>query len=562
MQRFRTRAVALALTLTLIASACGDDGDDDTAGSSGSSSAPSGATASTTTAAPKKGGSVTFGTFAESPGLDPVLGSAAGTTGGNELAALYDRMINWDPIEKKYTGRTVETFSANANFTEFTFKLRANIKFTDGTPYDAAAVKFNFDRQKEKNAIIRGPLGSMKEVAVVDPLTVKVTLNDSWPGFLTLVANTLGMIASPTAIGKLGTTFPVNPVGAGAGPFELVSFKPKESMVLKRNATYWGGEVYLDEVKFVNIVGAQATYDALKTGTLDMAFLREPQVIANAKKDKYAFVQNVMSSGEGLVLNHGVEATCTGGKPEALCAGKADGTKVASDAPGKSKKVRQALQLAIDPKIIDQRANGGTGRIATSFLDELFTWNPKVDLPKPDVEQAKKLVAEAKSEGWNGKIRLSCTSSPVRQATALAIQTQLQAVGIEVDMSRSSTDQNQLITDVITNKNFDMACWGIPLPPDDWAVTQADSFLRSTSGSNRGGYKNPAMDTALDELKRAATDAAKVTAWGKIAKIYGDDAVAIFLFHAEEIIATAARVQGARPSAFTTINWDKVWVTS
>jgi len=559
----RTRFAALLICLGLVAAACGGDdssGDSTTTTKAGGTTATT-VDAATTTLAPQKGGSISIGTFAEAPGVDPITTSGAGTTYGNEAYAIYDRMVNWDPVAKKYTGKTAESFSNNADFTEWTFKLRPNIKFGDGTAYDAAAVKFNFDRQKTSNTILRGVLAFMKEVTVVDPLTVKVTLTTSWPGFITLVANALGMIASPTAVQKGGTSFATNPVGAGAGPFEFVSLKPKEALTLKKNPNYWGGEVFLDELKFVFIAGAQATYDAMKSGTLDFGFLREPLVVADAKKAGIKGITTVMSAGEMLLINHGAEVTCAGGKPEPLCVGQADGAKIASKVPGASKTVRLALQAALDIKTIDTRANQGTGRLATGLLDSTFAWDPKVNAPAPNADQAKKLVAQAKSEGWDGKIKLSCTNTPARQGVALATQAMLNAAGIEVEMSRSNLDVNQVIADVITNKNFELACWGVATPPDDWAYTQLESFLRSTSGSNRAGYKSSAMDAALDELRQAPTDAAKTTAYGKIAKLFFDDVVAVPTAHAEEYFAYSARVQNVVASSFTTVQWEKVWVT-
>ena len=555
------RFAALLVCLGLLAAACGGDDSDDAAPTTTKTGGTTATTsAAATTLTPQKGGSLTIGTFSEAPGVDPMNTSGAGTTFGNEAYALYDRMVNWDPEAKKYTGKTAESFSSNADFTEWTFKLRPNIKFGDGTAYDAAAVKFNFERQKAGNTILRGVLAAMKDVTVVDPLTVKVTLTDSWPGFITLVANALGMIASPTAVQKGGATFATNPVGAGAGPFDFVSLKPKESLTFKKNPNYYGGEVFLDELKFVFIAGAQSTYDAMKSGTLDMAILREPLVVADARKAGVKGVTTVMSGGEMLLINQGAEVTCTGGKPETLCVGKADGTKIAPKVPGASKTVRQALQAALDIKVIDTRANQGTGKLATGLYDTSFPWDPKVLAPLPNADQAKRLVTQAKAEGWDGKIKLSCTNTPARQGVALATQAMLNAAGIEVDMSRSNLDVTQVIVDVITNKNYELACWGMAAPPDDWAYTQLESFLRSTSGSNRAGYKSATMDAALDELRKAGTEAAKTTAYGKIAKQFFDDVVAVPTAHAEEYLAYSARVQGVVASSFTTVQFEKMWV--
>ena len=555
----RTWKLALVVgAFSLIAAACGDSGGDSSPSTSAGGATTTGAPATTLT--PQRGGSVSFGTFSEALSLDPIETSGAGSTSGNELTAIYDKLINYDPNTKQYTGKIAESFTINADGTEFTFKLRPNVKFADGTAYDAAAVKFNFDRHKAGNAVIRGPLQSMKEVTVVDPLTVKVALTDPWPGFITLVANGLGLVASPTAIQKQGANFKTNPENAGAGPFQYSSLRAKESLILKKNPTYWGGEPYLDEIKFINISGAGATFDAMKTGTLDFGFLREPLVVSRAKKDGFKGITTVMSGGEMLLINHGVEVTCAAGKPEPLCVGKPDGEKIKTPAPGADKRVRQAIQAAIDITVIDQRANEGTGRVATGLYDASFPWDPKVQQPKPDVEKAKRLVTEAKAAGFSGTIKFSCTDTPARQATALAVQTMLKAVGIELDMTRSNLPVAQVVVDVITNKNYELACWGVAAPPDEWAYTQFESFLRSSSASNRAGYKNPAMDAALDELKKAPSDSAKTTAFGKIAQLLYDDAVVVTTAHAEEYLAYGQRVQGVTQSSFTTIPFEKVWV--
>ena len=208
-------------------------------------------TTTTKALTPVAGGSLTVGLFSEIRGLDPLVSNGAANTGGFELGALYDRLVQWNPQTRTYDMRTAESLVANADSSEWTLKVKPNIKFTDGTAYDAAAVKFNLDRQQKENTVLRGSLAFIKETQVVDPLTVKFVLTESWGAFPFLLANTPGMLVSPTAAQKLGKDLPINPVGAGAGPFIFESFKSKEAIVLKRNPNYWGGQVYLDELRFI-----------------------------------------------------------------------------------------------------------------------------------------------------------------------------------------------------------------------------------------------------------------------------------------------------------------------
>jgi peptide/nickel transport system substrate-binding protein len=297
--------------------------------------------------------------------------------------------------------RTADSVTPNADFTQWTVKVKPNITFTDGTAYDAAAMKFNFDRQRKDNATLRGALASITDVSVVDPLSVKVTLSEPWTGFPFLLSISLGMLVSPAAFAKIGKDIAVRPEGAGAGPFEFVSYAKGEGIVLKRNEKYWGGEVPLDRVKIVTLNGGQATFDALKTGTIDVAFLRDPGPIQQSRTDKYAGADLAFSAGELLLVNNGTEVTCTGGKPEPICAGQADGSKIATKTPGSDPRVRKAVALALDTKVLDQRVNDSKGLPATSLLAPSFPWDPKVSLPAPKLDDAKKLVSEAKAAGWS-----------------------------------------------------------------------------------------------------------------------------------------------------------------
>ena len=282
--RQRARFIALAVVVGLLATACGDDGDE---GSAASTTAGAGATTvPATTVAPKTGGSVTMGVYIEPSGLDPVVAQGGGTGGNHEMGAIYDTLMRIDPATKTFVPQLAESITANADGSEFTLKLRPNVKFSDGTDYDADAVVFGLKRHVQYGSAFAGQVASVKEYTVVDKLTVKFTLPAPWPNFPYVLSNAPGMIPSPTAIkaacpdltkAARECSFSSKPVGAG--PFVVDTYKPKEALNLKRSTTYWGGPAYLDSLKFVLIPGAQGTYDALKTGTLQVGFLREAQPI-------------------------------------------------------------------------------------------------------------------------------------------------------------------------------------------------------------------------------------------------------------------------------------------
>jgi peptide/nickel transport system substrate-binding protein len=550
------QAFACVVVLAL-AAACGSD---DTSRNEGATTTSTAAAAVTTTATPKQGGSLTIAMFAELTTFDPIGTNGSGEVGGTEQGAIYDHLMVWDTATSKYVPRIAESVTPNADLTLWTIKLRSGVTFSDGTAYDAAAVKFNIDRQRNESPTNKGYLNVIKDVSVVDPLTVSIALTEPWASVPALLAGAVGMIASPTAVQKLGKAqFAVAPVGAGAGPFEFVSFKPGEAIVLKKRASYWAGSAYLDELKFVTFKGGQATYDALQTGTVDVGGIREPAPSTQSVADKWAGYDIAMPIGELYLINNGLTITCAGQQPDPVCKGQADGAKVVPKTPGSDPDVRKAIALAVDIDAVDQRANDGKGSPAHVLFGKPFPWPATSAAPKADPEAAKKLVAAAKARGWDGKLRIVCNAnSPSRVNATLAVETMLKAVGIDVNVV-SVADTAAVVAQVITKKDYDLACWGLTGTPDDWSQVQIDSFLRSTSASNRTGYSSAAMDANLLALRTANTDAAKAAAYNKIAEQWYADVPGLVLTSLNMRVVWSNKVHGIAGGSISTVLFDKAW---
>src|SRR5438128_2550878 len=138
MMKSLRRLAASVFVAMALAAACGDNG-----GGSGSTPTTTAGTAVTslataTTKPPQTGGTLVFGEYSQPAGLDPIVPPGFGTTGGIEMAAIYDTLMRLNPETGKYEPRLAESLTNNADFTEWTFKIKPNIKFTDGTAYDAA----------------------------------------------------------------------------------------------------------------------------------------------------------------------------------------------------------------------------------------------------------------------------------------------------------------------------------------------------------------------------------------------------------------------------------------
>jgi peptide/nickel transport system substrate-binding protein len=469
-----------------------------------------------------------------------------------ELAAMYDSLMFYDTGTGRFEPRTAESLTPNADLTEWTLKIRPNIRFTDGTAYDAEAVVFNLRRHIELRGRSLQLVSFMTDFATPDPLTVVIKLNGPNSTVPFSLASAPGMIASPAAIRAQGGNFGINPGNAGAGPFMFSSFAPKEAVVLRKNPDYWNGPVYLDELRFVNLVGQQSNVEALKAGTLQATLLREPAFVAEARDAGFPGLEAAQSAGNTITMNNGVRVACSGGQPATVCAGQPDGTMVATRTATSDKRVRQAVAAAINLDTLNQRVYQGKADLDTALLAESSRWSSGIAGPRYDLDRAKRLVNEAKADGWDGTIRVSCHNG--LPEWGVAVQTMLELAGFRV-VRDDNKPVAENIAAVVTRKDFDIACFGISILDEEpfQALSREFSFT---------GYANAEVQAAIRAGGTSADDADKQRALDTIARAYTEDVPFLSLSPAVQYVALARNVQGATQSVNSIIFFDKAGYVS
>lgn len=270
--------VAAGLGLSPLLAACG------------ASSSPSGSAGQA-----KTGGTLTMGIPGPPDTLDP---GATGLALTLMLSlAMFDPLVWWLPgaggTGSRFVPGLAESYTVSPDASVYTFKLRKDVTFHDGTKFDATAVKATYDHvvdpaTKSKSGL--GALGPYKETRILDPYTVQIRFSEPNASFLHQQAAGNFGIASPTALKKYGPTgFGNHPVGTG--PFKFVSYATGDQLSLAKNAAYkWGpavlgtGPAKLDKLVFRIVTDDSGRYNALQSGQLQIAMNLPPNDISAAKK--------------------------------------------------------------------------------------------------------------------------------------------------------------------------------------------------------------------------------------------------------------------------------------
>lgn len=484
----------------------------------------------------KPGSMITYGVGGANAAFDPT-GTSGVYLGGSENAAVWDLLFIYNTATQEFLPNLGESITPNADYTEWTLKLRPDITYSDGTPLDAQMVSDNIDRfyaAEGVRNVATGVLDFIETKTVVDDLTLVMSLNTPFAEFRLIFADEPGGIVNTNAIGSdLNAFRAMPPDAAGVGPYVVEKNIPGEETVLRARADYWGGPVCIERIRFVLIPTAQGTYDAFRNNEIDIAFLRDP-IISDLAKETYPDANYFTSADGGVALqiNH---------RPE----------RITSDL-----RIRQAIAFAIDPTVISDRAFQGALPVAKSFYGPESRWfsDDIVQLPT-DPERARKLVEEVKAEGWDGSLQLVFNTEGPAQNEGIAIEGMLNAVGFNVTLEFVSAPE---ITPRLTSGDFDAINAGFAAPVETGMITLSRA-LRTGSATNRTTYSNPALDELLlKALATPMTDLQPVLT--DISNLINEDVATVVLGGASDGFVWNDRVVGLVPDVTSILMFQKAAV--
>ncbi|MGJ3510042.1 ABC transporter substrate-binding protein [Enemella sp. A6] len=523
-------AVVLAGIL-LVGCARGDEQADQAQdGSKVEDSYPEGVIGNEPGGQPRDGGTLTIAGQIEPRSLDPIVTIAAPTTGGIEMINIFDTLLRYDAATGELVPQLAESIANNDDYTEFTLTLRDGVKFSDGTPVDAEAVVWSLKRYSSAKNAPEGVLWNenVKDVRAADNKTVVITLAERFPSFPNMLSTGPGMIVAKAS--DAGGQF--KPIGAG--PFVLKEHTVGEHIVLAANRNYWGGKPRLAELRTVALGSQDTGLEALDSGQVQAVFLSSPDLVVQRLKAGQRGYLNYTSSWGVTRIN------------------------AAKGRPGADIRVRTAIALAINPQQLADRAYGGAGDIGTSIFSKQSKWyNEDSDRLGYDPEKARKLLDEAKADGYDGSFVYNVGPDPKMRDMALALKAQWEAVGfrVEIDAARSNSDfQARQISG-----DYDVSRSALNIREFD-PYSKFDAALRTGGGQLLGMATSPERDAILDEVKAAATDEDMKAAIAKLEKQIAQEVPYVPHIHSWEFITWNDTVHEVTGAANAMLLFDKAWI--
>ena len=315
--------------------------------------------------------------------LDPTL--ARSYVGRIVFAHICEKLYEIDENLRIYPQLATDMPAVSDAGRTVTIKLRRGVKFNDGSPMDAEAVRFSLDRHRTlKGSNRRSELDGVAAVEVVDPETIRLRLKTPLSPLAAILTDRAGMPVSPAAVQKLGDKFGTAPVCVG--PWQFVERLPQDRIVVERSPSYFDpSAARFDRIVFRIIADDNVRLANLRSGDIDVMHLVAPTDAASLKKEGRFEVSNVTGLGyNGITINLRNKS----GKTQAP--GNL-GTPLANDP-----RVREALELSIDREALNQVAWDGlytTGCTAIAPISPFFDKSRKC--PARDVARAQKLLADA-----------------------------------------------------------------------------------------------------------------------------------------------------------------------
>jgi peptide/nickel transport system substrate-binding protein len=437
------------------------------------------------------------------------------------LASLCDKLVDIAP-DQTIVPLLATAWETTPDGKGLTLKLRPGVTFSDGEPFNAAAIKFNIERELTLPGSRRkAEIAAVTGATVIDDLTVRIDMKEPFSPLIAQFTDRPGMMVSPKAAADPNAKLDNNPVCVGA--FKVTDRVAQDHIALERVAAYWDKDnIHYDKLVYYSVADTAVRLANLRSGQFDLIERLLPTDVAEVKKDpklKVAAAVSLAYQGITINIDNGPKANPAFKKPE----------------------VREALSLAIDREALNQIAFAGQylpGNQPQPPNNRFY--NKSIPVPVRDVAKAKALLKQA---GYDQvTLKLLVPNGTEALQVAQIIQSMAAEAGINIEL-QSIEFISMLQQAKDGNSEADLVGWSGRVDPDG----NISILLTCGNPGNDGHYCSKDLDAALAEGRAESELEKRQAAYNKAAAIIAKDNPIIYLYHPQYMYGMTARLQGFVP---------------
>ncbi len=458
-------------------------------------------------------GTLRIGLNEDPDALDPARGGTF--VGRIVFAAVCDKLIDTD-AKNDFVPQLATAWSWSPDNLALTITLREGVRFQDGAPMDADAVRANLERYRTAPESVRkSELKPVSAVEVIDPHTVRLRMSQPYAPLVAVLADRAGMMISPAALG--GDVTQKLPC---AGPFKLTERVAQDRIVVDRFRGYWDAPaIHLDRIVYEPQPDTTVRLVNLQAGQLDMVERLGPNDAGTVRKNpKLKLVGQTALAYYSISIN------------------------LANHSPLTNSLVREALEDSIDRAVLSEVVTDGQFIPSNQFeAPGSRYWDSDRPVPARDIAKAKALLQQAGM--LHPAFTLLVGNSSVEQQAGEVLQAMAKEVGFILKL-RAAEANAQVASARAGDYDATVVIWsGRPDPDGNVAIwLQCDGFL------NWGKYCNPSFDALLAKARGVTDVAARQAAYRQVVDTYLRDRPHIVLYHAKWLWALSDKVSGFVPT--------------